>query len=454
MTGRADGAPIAYGIDFGTTNSSIAVTYRDRVSVVPVERGSLAEVLPSIIYLNRDRNRAAGQEAIEQFLVTGPMKTQCSACEHVQFFGGKRESDCRQFRPGGNCHNARLIAGIKSDLSETDLVATHSWATDFTLPELVAVVLRRLKRDADRFTGFDVRRLVLGHPVVFVGAEGPHYEERQGTAEDRIKEAARLAGFQEVVLLDEPSAALTGETLPEGIAVATDFGGGTFDVSVIKFGPDGGDVLALAGAEIGGEKFDRLLFDAKVAPALGLDREYAVGSAGHRLLPGWFRSRLSTLNGLRALLSDKMTVSTLSEYRRAPGGEILAPVDGILYGGYAYAFYHAIEQAKISLSTEDSTRIDFQRPGINLSIPVRRDEFEQFIAAAMDAVTECIMRALEDAGIEPEQVNLVLRTGGSSSIPAFVRILDEIFDPSVIRERPVYTTVVHGLALHALEHWS
>jgi hypothetical chaperone protein len=454
MRNRQSSAPIAYGIDFGTTNSSIAAAYRDRIDVVPVESGPLTEILPSIIYLNRDRNRAAGQEAIEQFLTTGAMKTQCGACDLVQFFGGQRETDCRQYKSGGNCHNARLIAGIKSDLSETDRVATHSWATDFTLPELVAVVLRRLKRDADRFTGSDVRRLVLGHPIVFVGAEGPRYHERQGAAEERIQEAARIAGFEEVVLFDEPSAALTGETLPEGVAVATDFGGGTFDVSVIRFGADGGDVLALAGAEIGGEKFDRALFDAKVGPALGLDREYEIRAGVHRPPPGWLRSRLGTLNGLRRLLSDSMTASTLSEYRRAPGGDILEPVDGILYGGYAYAFYSAIEQAKIALSTENFTRIDFQRPGIDLSIPVTRDEFEALIAKAMDAITDCITQALADAGVEPQQVSLVLRTGGSSSIPAFVRILEETFDPSVIRERPVYTTVVRGLAMNALEHWS
>jgi hypothetical chaperone protein len=453
MTNYQGAAPIAYGIDFGTTNSSIAVAYRDRVDVVPVERGALAEVLPSIIYLNRDRNRAAGQEAVEQFLVTGSMKTQCGVCELVHYFGGKRETDCKQYKAGGNCQNARLIAGIKSSLSE-DRDDTHSWAVDFTLSELVAVILRRLKRDADRFTGSNVRRLVLGHPVVFVGAEGRCFAERQGAAIERLKEAALEAGFNEVVMLEEPAAALTGETMPEGIALATDFGGGTFDVSVIKFGPDGGDVLALAGAEIGGEQFDGLLFDAKVGPVLGLDREYEVRPGVHRYLPGWFRSRLRTLNGLRALLSDKLTASTLSEYRRAPGGEILAPVEGILYGGYAYAFYRSIEDAKIALSAEKFARIDFQRPGIDISIPVRREEFEQLIAPAMDAVTDCILRALDDAGVEPQQVSLVLRTGGSSSIPAFVRILEETFDPSVIRERPVYTTVVRGLAVHALEHWS
>ncbi len=93
MRNRQGGTPIAYGIDFGTTNSSIAVTYRDRVDVVPVESGPLAQILPSIIYLNRDRNRAAGQEAIEQFLIAGAVKTQCGGCDLVQFFGGQRETD-------------------------------------------------------------------------------------------------------------------------------------------------------------------------------------------------------------------------------------------------------------------------------------------------------------------------------------------------------------------------
>jgi hypothetical chaperone protein len=133
---------------------------------------------------------------------------------------------------------------------------------------------------------------------------------------------------------------------------------------------------------------------------------------------------------------------------------MLAPIDGILYGGYAFSFYQAIENAKIALSDEQSTRIDFNRPGVDLSIPIYRAEFEQLIAPSMDVVTDCILRALDDAGIDPPQVSLVLRTGGSSSIPAFVRILEELFGPSVIRERPVYTTVVRGLAMHALEHWS
>lgn len=179
--GRARG-PVAYGIDFGTTNSTISIAYPDRVEVV--HAGS-QDVLPSIVYLHRDANRAAGEDAVAQFLVTGSHKTQCSRCELVKHDSEGAYSDCRQYRRGGRCNDARLISGLKSELSETDFLDTHSWATDFTLPDLVAVVMRRLKTIADRASGADVRKVVLGHPVVFVGAEGKNFKERQATASPR-----------------------------------------------------------------------------------------------------------------------------------------------------------------------------------------------------------------------------------------------------------------------------
>lgn len=350
-------------------------------------------------------------------------------------------------------YNARLISGIKSDLSETEFISTHSRATDFTLTDLASVIMRRLKIAADRATGADVRRVVLGHPVVFVGAEGPDYRQRQSLAEQRLQDAAARAGFNEVVLLDEPAAAVIGEDLLEGYALAADFGGGTFDVAVIKFAPDGGDVVALAGVDVGGEQFDRLLFQAKVAPALHLNDSYEVRPGVQRSLPHQFRKRMASLSGLKNLLSDPATTSTVAEFRGAKDGNRLTALETILYGGYAYQFYSAIEQAKIDLSTGPESAIEFHRPGIDISVLVRRDEFEDLISAPMHAVRAEIVHALRDAGLGPPDISLVLRTGGSSSIPAFVRILEDIFAPSVIQKRPVYTTVVNGLARYALGLW-
>ena len=91
------------------------------------------------------------------------------------------------------------------------------------------------------------------------------------------------------------------EDLDEGVALAADFGGGTFDVAVIRFTPDGGDVVALAGVEIGGEQFDRRLFQAKVAPALHLGELFETRPGLHENLPNWLQNRLSTLSGLKSL---------------------------------------------------------------------------------------------------------------------------------------------------------
>jgi hypothetical chaperone protein len=221
---------------------------------------------------------------------------------------------------------------------------------------------------------------------------------------------------------------------------------------VIRFDPDGGEVIGLAGAEVGGEMFDRLLFQHKVASVLHLGDSFPT-PGGYRDLPNLFRKRMSTLSGLRDLLSDKYTASTLSNLMAADPGKRLATVQEIIYGGHAYGFYRAIEQAKIDLSEAASTAIEFHRPGIDISVPVRREEFERLIDGHLQTVEDAILGALDEAAVSPEAVSLVLRTGGSSSIPAFVRILEKTFDPSVIQERPVYTTVVHGLALYALEQW-
>lgn len=144
----------------------------------------------------------------------------------------------------------------------------------------------------------------------------------------------------------------------------------------------------------------------------------------------------------------------LNRYRSTPSGSSrLKPIDSILFGGYAYQFYRAIEDAKIALSTAESAVVDFHRPGVDLSIQVSRSEFDELIADRIDVARAAILSAMQDAGVGPEDVTMVLRTGGSSSIPAFVTMLEEIFSPSLIQQRPVYTTVVEGLASYAWSRW-
>ena len=170
------------------------------------------------------------------------------------------------------------------------------------------------------YAGADIRRVVLGHPVCFAGAEGPDFAKRQRLALDRLVEAAEIAGFREVEFLDEPTAALIPEDSPRGQLFPSTSEAATFDVSVIEFTPEAGDVLAIQGAAVGGELFDALLFDAKIAAQLGLDGQ--LHTNGKVLpVPAKLR-RMRTLHGILMMVSDDSVWGTLEQvctHARASG---------------------------------------------------------------------------------------------------------------------------------------
>ncbi|MGH7921078.1 MAG: Hsp70 family protein, partial [Candidatus Dormibacteraceae bacterium] len=245
--------PLGYGIDFGTSNSAVAIAYPESVEVVGVDG---APTLPSQVYLHRERPHLAGEQAVRRFLRSGHERTLCDRCLLAPYGGA--ETRCRQFRKAGGCNDARLLSGVKYELPSTGFTGTNSWARDWSVADLAAIVLERLKREADRRSGHDVRRLVLGHPVVFAGVDGEGTTAPEGgtadterLAKQRLREAARRAGFEEVVLLPEPAAALLGEDRRGQLELALDFGGGTFDAAVMDGRQGPSRVTGLAGAPVG-----------------------------------------------------------------------------------------------------------------------------------------------------------------------------------------------------------
>jgi hypothetical chaperone protein len=128
-------------------------------------------------------------------------------------------------------------------------------------------------------------------------------------------------------------------------------------------------------------------------------------------------------------------------------------IDELLYGGQAWAFYRAIEQAKVELSSSEKTFVDFRRPWADVHVPVTRGDFERLIAPDLARVRGCIEDALDAAGVNADEVEFVTRTGGSSQIPAFERLLRDLFDEAEIVQRDPFTCVVTGLAEYAAEEW-
>jgi len=426
-------APLAYGIDFGTSNSAIAVAYADRVEVVPLGPSASAMTLPSFVYLHRSGSRAAGDEAVRTFLMSGHEKTDCWKCPLAPYGW---DTDCRQYRKGGGCNDARLLSGVKHELAKLGFAGTNSWATDFTVGSLVAVVMRRLKDEADKSVGEAARRVVVGHPVVFAGADPNDRVASDAEAFRRLERAANEAGFDEVAFLPEPTAAVIGETSHHGVEIAVDFGGGTFDVAVMDSRAGEPRVASTTGVAIGGEMLDGVLFETYIGPALGLDA-----------LPSWLFNELRTASSVRLLMADPGIPAILARI----GGKPAEVVHALLYEGHAYDFYKAIEAAKIALSSSDETELQFAP--LNLHLPVHRSAFEAMIRPELDIVREAIKRALDAAAIEARDVDRVLLTGGSAYIPAFRADLAATFGEDRLEQRDAFTAVVHGLGVRAQQLW-
>ena len=429
MTAR----PVGYGIDFGTSNSAVSIAYADRVEVVPVGPSRSSMTLPSFVYLHRSGRRAAGDRAVKTFLRSGHEKTDCWKCPLAPYGW---DTDCRQYRKGGGCSDARLLSGVKHELAKLGFVGTNSWATDFTVSTLVAVVLKRLKDEADAAAGESVTSVVVGHPVVFAGANPDDPKAAGMEAFRRLEEAARNAGFTDIAFLPEPTAAVIGEASHRGVEIAVDFGGGTFDVAVMDSREGEPRIAGMSGVAVGGEILDGVLFETSVGPALGLDG-----------LPSWLFNELRTASSVRLLMADPGIPSILSRI----GGTEAGLVHALLYDGHAYDFYKAIESAKIALSSSDETELRFAPLG--LAVTLRRSAFESMIRPELDLVGQAITRALEAADVTPKDVGRVLLTGGSAYIPAFRADLAEMFGPDRLEQRDAFTAVVHGLGVRAQQLW-
>lgn len=426
-------APVGYGIDFGTSNSAISVAYADRVEVLPLGPSRSAMTLPSFGYLHRGGNRGAGEEAVRTFLKSGHEKTDCWNCPLAPYGW---DTDCRQYRKGGGCNDARLLSGVKHELAKLGFAGTNSWATDFTVGTLVGVVLKRLKNEADAALSAGANRVVLGHPVVFAGADPTNRAASDAEAFRRLEDAAAEAGFREVAFLPEPTAAVIGEPSHHGVEIAVDFGGGTFDVAVMDSRQSEQRIAGMAGVAVGGEVLEGVLFETIVGPALGLEG-----------LPSWLFNELRTSSSVRLLMADPGIPAILARI----GGTPAELVHALLYEGHAYDFYKAIEAAKIALSSSETATLAFSPLG--LEVTVHRSAFEAMIRPELDMVRQAIGEALDEAGVEGRDVDRVLMTGGSAYIPAFRADLAQTFGEDRLEQRDAFTAVVHGLGVRAQQLW-
>src|SRR5579859_6306614 len=347
---------IIVGIDLGTTNSLVAYMGSATPLVIPGEDGS--NLVPSVVALNSGEKDFAVGNPARKYLVETPER----AVYSIKRLMGRGLEDVGEelkffpFRLGENM-NAGEILRIKLGDKE------------FTPPEISAHILRQLKRNAERYFGAPVTKAVITVPAYFNDAQ------RQAT-----KDAGRMAGLDVLRLVNEPTAAALAYGLDrqkEGIIAVYDFGGGTFDISILKLHEGIFEVIATNGdTHLGGDDIDNLLI------AIALDD--IAGDQGVDL-----RKQPEAIQAIRK----------------------------------------AVIEAKVALSSQPVAHIDIQLPqGGRYSRELSREQFEQLIQPIVARTLAPCRDALRDAGLTPDQIGEVVLVGGSTRIPLVQRLVSDVFE--------------------------
>ena len=424
--------PPVIGLDFGTTNSAIAVADAGKeATLASFAAGSdTTTSFRSILYFPpRDRTTTvkaetkAGPEAINSYL----------------------EDDTK----------GRLILSVKSYLASRLFTSTQVNGRFYTLEDLIAIILRRLRTTVIEQFGVSATSVVIGRPVRFAGADD---EVDETLALTRLRAAADLAGFSEVTFELEPvAAAYQYETQldHDELVLIGDFGGGTSDFTLAQLGPGRkqtgrNPVVGTAGVGIAGDTFDSRIMMNLVAPKLGLGSHYV--SLGKELpVPVWLYSQLSSWHRT-FLLKDPKTMAILREVKtQASEPEKVTALIQIISENLGYALYRAVENTKVELTAREEAGFAFAHSTVNMEDTLERWRFESWIQPDIQNIASCVKNLFSQHNVNYADVGSVFLTGGSSFVPYVRRFFAKTFGSHKLKGGEELTTVAKGLALRALE---
>ena len=348
----------------------------------------------------------------------------------------------------------RFFQVLKSFLKDELFEETKVFNKSYRLSELVAFILRNMKERADKELGEEIDSVLLGRPVVFSKVES---EDR--IAEERLRQAAQLAGFKEVDFQFEPIAASVAYNI--GISnskkvLVVDFGGGTLDTCVVQmYGEDipqekrSEYILSVGGVLVGGTLFDRIIMKERLLKFFGVD---AVWGEKRLPMPAFLMSDICNYEDTHRLMTRENIDFLERMMRFSESKKEIGALVSLIRGNYGWELFGEIEKAKIEVSEAPRSLLSYHRDLIDIEEDLSQKEFEEVIKEKLYEVEKCIDDTLKDAGLRAKDVDVVLHTGGSSLIPAFQRILKRKLGPEKIKYQEAFTSVARGLAISASQN--
>jgi hypothetical chaperone protein len=433
---------VRFGLDFGTSNTSLAVWDGAKSTVLPIDPLA-GEAMPTILYVRRDGSSTVGRPAIEAYL--GDNRTRGPVQRQYQSLGVKLESSNPYQKPvealiyTDVASPGRLFQALKSFLGDELDVRTNVFGEAKGLEQLIAVVLGHVRDRAFALTGEQVEEITFGRPVEYVG--GPAAE---GRAIARMRAAAELAGFKSVRFVFEPVGAAHSADVEKGLSMVFDFGGGTLDLAVVQRTGAEVRVLATSGRDIGGDRITERVIDDTIAPRLGARAEW---SEKRLRLPAFIVNAMHDWHALSAL-NEKPLLDALDDLVRAgaPKRELAALRDAIELQ-LGYEIFIAADTTKIDLSSRPATILTYHHASVDVDARVTRGRFDTLVAPLLSDTQVLLDTVLAKAGVVAEDVGEVVTTGGSSAIPAFRALLAKHFPRSRVRDAAAFTSVAAGLAM-------
>jgi hypothetical chaperone protein len=453
---------VGVGLDFGTSNSAIAWYDGSSLHSVQLERGS--PILPTAIHLDRNFAALTGSDAITRYVEENRGRRVELVAEVIgetasSVSGSNTGEDITRLETPrhavyGPLYDrtlpGRLFLGLKRLLGDPDIERLSVFERHYRLVALLTPILERIRSGLETQVALPLPAIHAGRPVNFEGRASSH----NSVATARLGEALDHAGFQVDEFYPEPVAAtlsyLRSAQMPgSGVALTVDFGGGTLDLSAVRYDGQSFEVLATNGVGLGGDRIDQLIFEHMLFPELGKGERWVRevdGRSVDTLFPfsefesgllNWPTTFLLNQNYTRAMVVDRLA-------RGGVGAEKFQRLLDLISFNYSHNCFQAIKHAKVELSSVEQTSIDI--PELNLNVPFARAQLDAILVTVLATLRERINVVLEQAGVAPADVTVVIRTGGTSEIVAVRSLLEDIF-PQRVEGHDPFTSVACGLAI-------
>lgn len=441
------------GIDFGTSNSSIALFRDGKLRLFDLDHRNLnPKVLPSFTYITKEQDVYVGVRAIETYLEQESgrpaiwEKRKTGVVEIIVSGGGQSPIIYNQdFHTEMDiAAKGRLLQSIKTALRDPKYDGTQIFNRFYNIEELIALLLTDLRQKCEEAVGEPVKSALMGRPVKF--SDNPETDQR---AQEKLLQAAKLAGFEEIHFEYEPvgGAYLYHQQAPthENVLVF-DFGGGTLDMTIMEVGgQEPPRSIATQGVLLGGDDINSILMKT-------LFKNFGEGSQlrGGYPFPAHIFEKLFNWQNLVELSRPEYS-ELFRDGLNGSDPEGIQRLKTLVDKKLGFKLFRELEQVKISLSDTYYTWLDFFEDGLKLREMITRGRFEKLIEEDLQLVDRALEELLLKSGLKAGQITAVLRTGGSSAIPAFINLLADRFGHDRIKELNLFTTIVGGLAVKARE---